>query len=128
MRARMSAAPPAANVQMMRTGRDGQSSARAGANADASTRIINARNADCRFTGASFCSNSSPARLRPARPCGQTLRPRRLGADDTDGRMAEHRLPKIAIATGDPAGIGPEVSLKAALDAGVGALCRPILV
>jgi 4-hydroxythreonine-4-phosphate dehydrogenase len=41
--------------------------------------------------------------------------------------MAE-RLPKIAIATGDPAGIGPEVSLKAALDAGVRALCRPIVV
>jgi 4-hydroxythreonine-4-phosphate dehydrogenase len=42
--------------------------------------------------------------------------------------MADHRLPKIAIATGDPAGIGPEVSLKAALDAGVRALCRPIVV
>jgi 4-hydroxythreonine-4-phosphate dehydrogenase len=41
--------------------------------------------------------------------------------------MADH-LPKIAIATGDPAGIGPEVSLKAALDAGVRALCRPIVV
>jgi 4-hydroxythreonine-4-phosphate dehydrogenase len=37
-------------------------------------------------------------------------------------------LPKIAIATGDPAGIGPEVSLKAALDPGVRALCRPIVV
>jgi len=37
-------------------------------------------------------------------------------------------LPKIAIATGDPAGIGPEVSLKAALDAGVRALCRPVVV
>jgi len=42
--------------------------------------------------------------------------------------MADRQLPKIAIATGDPAGIGPEVSLKAALDAGVRALCRPILV
>src|SRR5690242_6488928 len=42
--------------------------------------------------------------------------------------MAERRLPKIAIASGDPAGIGPEVSLKAALDAGVRALCRPIVV
>jgi 4-hydroxythreonine-4-phosphate dehydrogenase len=37
-------------------------------------------------------------------------------------------LPKLAIATGDPAGIGPEVSLKAALDAGVRAVCRPIVV
>jgi 4-hydroxythreonine-4-phosphate dehydrogenase len=37
-------------------------------------------------------------------------------------------LPKIAIATGDPAGIGPEIALKAALDASVKALCRPLLV
>ena len=42
--------------------------------------------------------------------------------------MSTPGLPKIAIATGDPAGIGPEVSLKAALDAGVRALCRPIVV
>lgn len=37
-------------------------------------------------------------------------------------------LPRIAIATGDPAGIGPEIALKAALDARVRAVCRPILV
>ena len=37
-------------------------------------------------------------------------------------------LPRIAIATGDPAGIGPEITLKAALDARVKALCRPLLV
>lgn len=37
-------------------------------------------------------------------------------------------LPKIAIATGDPAGIGPEIALKAALDARVLGLCRPLLV
>jgi 4-hydroxythreonine-4-phosphate dehydrogenase len=36
--------------------------------------------------------------------------------------------PIVAIATGDPAGIGPEISLKAALDANVRALCRPLLV
>src|SRR5581483_6789715 len=36
--------------------------------------------------------------------------------------------PIIAIATGDPAGIGPEISLKAARDPSVQALCRPILV
>jgi 4-hydroxythreonine-4-phosphate dehydrogenase len=35
---------------------------------------------------------------------------------------------KIAIATGDPAGIGPEISLKAALDPSVRAACDPILV
>lgn len=37
-------------------------------------------------------------------------------------------LPRIAIATGDPAGIGPEIALKAALDRSVKALCRPLLV
>jgi 4-hydroxythreonine-4-phosphate dehydrogenase len=37
-------------------------------------------------------------------------------------------LPRIAIATGDPAGIGPEIALKAALDKRVTAVCRPLLV
>ena len=37
------------------------------------------------------------------------------------------RLPKIAIALGDPAGIGPEIALKAALDPGVRAMCIPVL-
>src|SRR5882672_3478102 len=36
-------------------------------------------------------------------------------------------LPRIAIATGDPAGIGPEIALKAALDPGVRKICRPLL-
>jgi len=36
-------------------------------------------------------------------------------------------LPRIAIATGDPAGIGPEVALKAALDFQVRKICRPLL-
>lgn len=36
--------------------------------------------------------------------------------------------PIVAIATGDPAGIGPEISLKAASDPTVLAACRPILV
>jgi 4-hydroxythreonine-4-phosphate dehydrogenase len=35
---------------------------------------------------------------------------------------------KIAIPVGDPAGIGPEISLKAALDPAVRAACDPILV
>jgi len=34
----------------------------------------------------------------------------------------------IAIATGDPAGIGPEISLKAALDREVRDACNPIIV
>jgi 1,2-dihydroxy-3,5-cyclohexadiene-1,4-dicarboxylate dehydrogenase len=37
-------------------------------------------------------------------------------------------LPRIAIATGDPAGIGPEIALKAALDGRVRGQCRPLLV
>ncbi len=36
-------------------------------------------------------------------------------------------LPRIAIATGDPAGIGPEIALKAALAPSVRAICRPLL-
>jgi 4-hydroxy-L-threonine phosphate dehydrogenase PdxA len=35
---------------------------------------------------------------------------------------------KIAIATGDPAGIGPEISLKAARDPRVLAMCEPVLI
>jgi 4-hydroxy-L-threonine phosphate dehydrogenase PdxA len=41
--------------------------------------------------------------------------------------MPDNALPIVAIATGDPAGIGPEISMKAALDPGVRALCRPVL-
>ena len=37
-------------------------------------------------------------------------------------------IPRVAIATGDPAGIGPEISLKAALDPAVIAMCRPTVV
>jgi len=37
-------------------------------------------------------------------------------------------LPRIAIATGDPAGIGPEIALKAAIDPQVRRICRPLLV
>jgi 4-hydroxythreonine-4-phosphate dehydrogenase len=36
-------------------------------------------------------------------------------------------LPAVAIAVGDPSGIGPEISLKAALDPAVRKMCRPIL-
>jgi len=36
-------------------------------------------------------------------------------------------LPRIAISTGDPAGIGPEIALKAALDPQVRKICRPLL-
>lgn len=35
---------------------------------------------------------------------------------------------KIAISVGDPAGIGPEIALKAALDDRVRGVCRPLLV
>jgi 4-hydroxy-L-threonine phosphate dehydrogenase PdxA len=36
--------------------------------------------------------------------------------------------PRVALAIGDPAGIGPEISLKAARDPQVLALCQPVLV
>ena len=36
--------------------------------------------------------------------------------------------PRVAITVGDPAGIGPEISLKAARDPAVLDLCRPVLV
>ena len=39
-----------------------------------------------------------------------------------------HDKPIIAIPTGDPAGIGPEIALKAARDGAVRAACRPVLV
>jgi 4-hydroxy-L-threonine phosphate dehydrogenase PdxA len=36
-------------------------------------------------------------------------------------------LPRVALPAGDPAGIGPEIAFKAALDPAVRALCRPVL-
>lgn len=36
--------------------------------------------------------------------------------------------PRVAIATGDPGGIGPEISIKAALDERVRAICEPVLI
>jgi len=37
------------------------------------------------------------------------------------------RLPRVAITTGDPAGIGPEIAARAAGDARVRAVCEPIV-
>src|SRR5690242_18743842 len=36
-------------------------------------------------------------------------------------------LPNIAVTAGDPSGIGPEIAVKAARDARVVAVCRPII-
>jgi 4-hydroxythreonine-4-phosphate dehydrogenase len=36
--------------------------------------------------------------------------------------------PRVAIATGDPGGIGPEISIKAARDERVRALCEPVVI
>src|SRR5690349_15031283 len=121
IRARISAAPPAANVLTMRTGRVGQFSARVGVAVASESAASAARSANCRFTGASFWLNSrrqQPHTVKLVRRWGQTL----------DDVMPQQRLPRIAIATGDPAGIGPEVSLKAALDPAVAAVCRTLLV
>jgi 4-hydroxy-L-threonine phosphate dehydrogenase PdxA len=43
-------------------------------------------------------------------------------------RRGARGKPIVAIATGDPAGIGPEVSLKAVLDPAVRSACHPIVV
>jgi 4-hydroxythreonine-4-phosphate dehydrogenase len=37
------------------------------------------------------------------------------------------KKPRVAITVGDPAGIGPEIAAKAAADAGVLAVCEPVL-
>ena len=42
--------------------------------------------------------------------------------------MKPASLPRVALAIGDPAGIGPEISLKAARDAQVRSLCQPVLI
>ncbi len=42
--------------------------------------------------------------------------------------MSTASLPRIAIATGDPAGIGPEIALKTARDPRVTQVCRPLIV
>jgi len=36
--------------------------------------------------------------------------------------------PRLAIATGDPGGIGPEISIRAALDERVKAICEPVVI
>ncbi len=36
-------------------------------------------------------------------------------------------LPKVGIAIGDPAGVGPEIALKSALDPRVTRIARPVL-
>jgi 4-phospho-D-threonate 3-dehydrogenase / 4-phospho-D-erythronate 3-dehydrogenase len=41
--------------------------------------------------------------------------------------MAVSGLPRLAITMGDPAGIGPEIILKALMHAEVGRLCRPVV-
>src|SRR5580704_5900750 len=140
MRATTSAAPPAAKVLTMRTGRAGHASACAGAQdrmaaASAAAHIATLTLAPlvvARFTGASFCSNSGSRWPREPR-AGAATRSNACTATARRGRgkagsMPDHQLPRIAIATGDPAGIGPEVSLKAALDPQVRKLCRPLVV
>jgi 4-hydroxythreonine-4-phosphate dehydrogenase len=47
---------------------------------------------------------------------------------DLIGNEATGRKPRIGITIGDPAGIGPEISLKALTDADVQSLCTPVLI
>ncbi len=46
----------------------------------------------------------------------------------THGNQTARLRPRIGITVGDPAGIGPEVSLKASLTAEVLAVCLPVLI
>jgi 4-hydroxythreonine-4-phosphate dehydrogenase len=46
----------------------------------------------------------------------------------SNGNEAARRRPRIGITIGDPAGIGPEVSLKAVADVDVLASCSPVLI
>ena len=48
--------------------------------------------------------------------------------DELKGREAARRKPRIGITMGDPAGIGPEVSLKAVADQELLAACVPVLI
>lgn len=43
-------------------------------------------------------------------------------------RTTNERLPIIGITVGDPAGIGPEISLKALDDGSLAEICRPVLI
>jgi 4-hydroxythreonine-4-phosphate dehydrogenase len=44
------------------------------------------------------------------------------------GNHTAKRLPRIGLTIGDPAGIGPEVTLKAALSEEVRAVCQPVII
>ena len=68
-------------------------------------------------------------RAVPARIPHQKLYERASAACATVGAMniSTTQLPRIAIASGDPAGIGPEISLKAALDTQARWMCRQLV-
>ena len=64
-----------------------------------------------------------PAHPRSAIPRAHSALRHRILLNFANGRNTR----KIAIATGDPAGIGPEISLKAARHPKVLGLCEPVL-
>ena len=41
--------------------------------------------------------------------------------------MSDAKKPLIGITMGDPAGVGPELCLKAAIDPAVGEICGPVI-
>ena len=43
-------------------------------------------------------------------------------------QMSNNRLPIIGITIGDPAGIGPEISMRSLSDSSVAAICHPVLI
>jgi 4-hydroxy-L-threonine phosphate dehydrogenase PdxA len=46
---------------------------------------------------------------------------------DTENTNKTHRRPRVGITVGDPAGIGPEIAAKAAVNPRVLETCEPIL-
>jgi len=47
---------------------------------------------------------------------------------DSTGNEAQGRKPRIGITIGDPAGIGPEISLKAIAEEEIQSICAPVLI
>jgi 4-hydroxythreonine-4-phosphate dehydrogenase len=59
---------------------------------------------------------------------GTIATPSTIDRNHMTGKQTSRQTPRIAIAVGDPAGIGPEISIKAALDPQVRQRCRPLIV
>src|SRR5438128_4385896 len=79
-------------------------------------------------------SNPSPPRLRTRRqkclwlPARRTLRSMNNLPQGSANASGSRARPRIGITMGDPAGIGPEVVLKAVAEEEVREVCQPIII